>query len=235
MRTTPKGKYKIYAIAEQGNSTYGAREYHLIPLQLFTASSATSLGRTTTTATKGHRPPPILLNRRDINEFRVASLYATKNVLIGAWCKQPYSLVETCASLVDLARKHAETNGEQVQALAALHGLCPWIAKCMSRNGEGSLVLSNILQKNSDHETKQMLENLKKAIESPAEYTTMFQGPLWEALVREFCDQSSLAKEVELYKSKGAVLVDVVHMAETTDESYMKSAAGSMVRMYFVS
>ena len=34
MRTTPKGKYKIYAIAEQGNSTYGAREYHLLPLLL---------------------------------------------------------------------------------------------------------------------------------------------------------------------------------------------------------
>jgi len=70
MRTTPKGKYKIYAIAEQGNSTYGAREYHLLPLQLFTASSSSS---------------SLLLNRRDINEFRVASLYATKNVFLLNW------------------------------------------------------------------------------------------------------------------------------------------------------
>jgi hypothetical protein len=225
--TTPKGKFKVYSIAE-GKNKYGPREYHLMPLELL--ESTVDRGRN------------VILSRQEINEFRVASLYANKNVLIGAWCQQPYCLVETCAPLVDKAMKHAESNGEQVQALAALHGLCQWVNECISRDGEGSVVLSDFIRKEGD--AIDPLLPLLNAISSGSAQAvrSVFDNEetygrvlsVWDKLVREFCAQRKLAKEVELYRAKGAVLVDIIPMAENSD-TYLASAGGSMVRMYFVS
>jgi hypothetical protein len=173
-------------------------------------------------------------------------------VLIGAWCEEPFSLVETCAPLVDKAMKHEEIHGEQVQALAALHGLCDWIAECTARDGEGSAVLSSFLRRRVEHEDDGMINNTlipqfqsmgsngTRASAIQALQNTVWHSEVggkvqtvWDALIREFCEHPrGLAKEVELYRRKGAVLVDIIPKADESEE-YMASGGGSMVRMYF--
>lgn len=249
-RLTPKGKFKVYSLAE-GTNKYGPREYHLLPLQIFGGSSSEVLDHS-----GGRRG--VIVSRKRINEFRVASLYANRNVLIGAWCQEPFSIVETCAPLVDKAMKHAESNGEQVQALAALHGLCGWIAECVARDGEGSSVLHNILRRRvrqEDEDVANVLVHQFLSIGTTANSATTNRASaiqvlqstvmhnegdgkvqsIWDALIREFCNHpEALAKEVQLYRSKGAVLVDIIPKADESEE-YMASGGGSMVRMYFAS
>jgi hypothetical protein len=241
---TPKGKFKVYSIAE-GKNTYGPREYHLLPLQIFGGGSSDVLGR------GGRRRGGVVLSRKQINEFRVASLYANRNVLIGAWCQEPFSLVETCAPLVDKAMTHAEIHGEQVQALAALHGLCDWIAECTAQDGEGSAILSSFLRRRVEHGNNDVTNTLLPQFQSfgsndtrasaiQALQNTVWHSEVggkvqtvWDALIREFCEHPRvLAKEVELYRRKGAVLVDIIPKADESEE-YMASGGGSMVRMYF--
>ena len=54
-----------------------------------------------------------------------------------------YSLA--CGTLLDIAKEDASINGQQVQALAALDGLCHWVRQCLSNNGEGSTVLTGLI------------------------------------------------------------------------------------------
>ena len=226
-KNVPKGKYRIHIIAA-GKDTYGPREYHLIPHHLVIERHKASIN--------AHD------SKKMIMEEKVASLYASKNVLIGAWCRPPFSLIDTCSPLVERARRDAERNGEQVQAMASLYGLCDWVADCIRRGGQGSAVLSQIIkEREDDSEQRLQLEAVKSiATQSPdPEPNSMVDErlyrdaqPVWEALVREYCDHV-LAEEVDLYKSKGAVLVDVLHLAEKSDQ-YLKSAGGAMVRMFFL-
>jgi hypothetical protein len=55
-----------------------------------------------------------------------------------------YSLA--CGTLLDIAKEDASINGQQVQALAALDGLCHWARRCLSNNGEGSAVLTGLIR-----------------------------------------------------------------------------------------
>ena len=50
-----------------------------------------------------------------------------------------------CGTLLDIAKEDASINGQQVQALAALDGLCHWARQCLSNNGEGSSVLTGLI------------------------------------------------------------------------------------------
>ncbi len=168
----------------------------------------------------------------------MAPLYANRNVLIGAWCQEPFRLVETCAPLVDKAMKHAEIHGE-VQALVALHALCDWIAECMAWDGEGSAILSSFLRRGLEHGNYDMTNTLLPQFQSIGSHDTMssaiqaLQNTVWELLIREFCEHLSvLAKEVELYRRKGAVLVDIIPKADESEE-YTASGGRSMFRMYF--
>ena len=50
-----------------------------------------------------------------------------------------------CGSLLDVAKIDASINGQQVQALATLNGLCSWVSECLENNGEGSIVLKGLM------------------------------------------------------------------------------------------
>lgn len=50
-----------------------------------------------------------------------------------------------CGTLLDIAKEDASINGQQVQALAALDGLCHWVRTCLSNNGQGSTVLTGLI------------------------------------------------------------------------------------------
>jgi len=50
-----------------------------------------------------------------------------------------------CGSLLDVAKIDASINGQQVQALATLNGLCSWVSECLENDGEGSVVLKGLM------------------------------------------------------------------------------------------
>ena len=87
----------------------------------------------------------------------IASLNANRNVLFGARLHAPThrgegddedDLADYLAAtgpLLDIAREDAAINGQQVQALATLNGLCSWVRACLEKEGEGSDVLTGLL------------------------------------------------------------------------------------------
>jgi len=92
----------------------------------------------------------------------IASLNANRNILFGARLhveSPPTSTTDddgeyheyvarylsACGYLLDLAREDAARNGQQVQALATLNGLCSWVAECLDKDGEGSEVLTGLM------------------------------------------------------------------------------------------
>lgn len=50
-----------------------------------------------------------------------------------------------CGSLLEVAKIDASINGQQVQALATLNGLCSWVCECLEKDGEGSAVLKGLM------------------------------------------------------------------------------------------
>jgi hypothetical protein len=46
---------------------------------------------------------------------------------------------------LDVAKIDASINGQQVQALATLNGLCSWVSECLENDGEGSVVLKGLI------------------------------------------------------------------------------------------
>lgn len=104
-------------------------------------------------------------------ETLVASMNANRNVLFGARLHRSVLLsdedegggrcggvdggdnaryrteyLSACGCLLDLALEDSATNGQQVQALARLGGLCSWVASCLEDGGEGSSVLRSLMR-----------------------------------------------------------------------------------------
>ncbi len=89
----------------------------------------------------------------------VASLHANKNVLFGSRLHpQPHvaddddrdhrrsRYLHACGILLDVAREDASINGQQVQALASLDGLCEWASSCLDADdGGGSDVIVGLM------------------------------------------------------------------------------------------
>ena len=91
----------------------------------------------------------------------IASINANRNVLFGARLHHargidPSSVMDdgddyitnylaACGSLLDVAKIDASINGQQVQALATLNGLCSWVSECLENDGEGSVVLKGLI------------------------------------------------------------------------------------------
>ena len=67
----------------------------------------------------------------------IASLNANRNILFGAQLNVTndekenndyvHQYLAACGSLLDIAKEDASINGQQVQALSTLNGLCSWV------------------------------------------------------------------------------------------------------------
>jgi hypothetical protein len=124
-------QFTVQRELREGDNPYGIRRYLLLP------RSDNHLDDST-------QKPTI-----------IASINANKNILFGAQLhtKQSFSSNEdyiadyfaACEPLLDLAKEDASINGQQVQALAALNGLCSWVKECLDRDGEGSEVLTELM------------------------------------------------------------------------------------------
>ena len=104
-------------------------------------------------------------------ETLVASLNANRNVLFGARlhihrpalsdedegggeadARYRTDYLSACGPLLDLAKEDSATNGQQVQALARLGGLCSWVSDRLKDGGEGSSVLRALTQESAADE-----------------------------------------------------------------------------------
>lgn len=124
-------KFRVQRDLREGDNAYGIRRYLLLPRNDDDDEDPT-------------KKPTI-----------IASINANKNILFGAQLhtKQVNGTDEVyiadyfaaCEPLLDLAKEDASINGQQVQALATLKGLCSWVKGCLDRDGEGSEVLTALL------------------------------------------------------------------------------------------
>ena len=129
-------KFVIHRELGEGDNDYGMRRYLLLP-------------RPRGGESYDHRPPPA--------EGTVASLNANGNVIFGARMHARSSsavddgdgylgeYLAACGTLLDVAMEDAAMNGQQVQALCALDGLCAWVRGCLDKDGEGSDVLTGLM------------------------------------------------------------------------------------------
>jgi len=227
-KPSPKGKYRLHVI---GNKPFRPREYYLLPLNV--------------KLPKGKNPEDVTVAERTIiNKYKIASLFSHRTVLLGANCSKEYSLLKTCGPLVDRAIKELEIQGDQVQAWAALDGLCDWVANSLEKNGEGSEVISRLLEQHANGTGDENETDVMEAIRSIATgiprpgHAVVGEGTFrdgekaWIELSKEF-GETGLAEEVELYRSRGAEIAEVMHLADRSP-SYLKRAGGAMLRMFFL-
>eukprot|EP00579_Thalassiosira_antarctica_P010247 CAMPEP_0201911164 /NCGR_PEP_ID=MMETSP0903-20130614/2222_1 /ASSEMBLY_ACC=CAM_ASM_000552 /TAXON_ID=420261 /ORGANISM="Thalassiosira antarctica, Strain CCMP982" /LENGTH=368 /DNA_ID=CAMNT_0048445855 /DNA_START=26 /DNA_END=1132 /DNA_ORIENTATION=+ len=134
-------KFVIHRELKQGDNDYGVRRYLLLP-------------RTDEDGNEIQSP-----SEKNI----IASLNANRNILFGAKLHIHSSSSSTtsnddndddeyiteylaaCGSILDIAREDAAINGQQVQALCTLNGLCSWVKECLDRDGKGSDTLTRLM------------------------------------------------------------------------------------------
>ena len=141
-------KFAIHRVLKEGDDAYGIRRYLLVPR---TEDDVRDYD-----TSQGGEPHPSQV---------IASLNANKNVLFGAQLHTTSSsdderisqYLMACGFLLDIAREDAASNGQQVQALATLNGLCSWVSECFDNDGVGSDVLTSLIhgdqQPNNQHDT----------------------------------------------------------------------------------
>jgi hypothetical protein len=178
-------------IHRRGELPYGSRQYLLLPPHVEAEAAE----------------PSLLL----------ASLHAHRNVLFGAASK--YELKE-CLPLVHAALEDANTQGEQPQALATLHGLCDFVVDRLD-----TLELDQV--------SLEAVRAIATGIPRPG-HSVVGQGTFrdgadaWKVLAREY-----VSEEVQLYQAANAQVVDIELMADTS-APYLKSAGGAMARLFFL-
>ena len=197
--------------------------------------------------------------KKTIQKEIIASIYAHRNILFGASMKKEGDesrnrLIPTCGPLLDRAISHAEKEGEQVQAISTLHGLCDWVANLVQDyekkkgqnmsniNLESEIVQTILKDSVTFHAVKAIATNTPRQGHSVVGQGTYSDAKdAWMKLAKLYADQILHKKdehvimdhELSLYKSRGAESVAVEYLADTST-SYLKSAGGSMLRMYFM-
>jgi len=182
--------------------------------------------------------------RHQILSEKLASLYVSRNIVFGASSNS--DMLKYCGPLVDVAISRAEEEGDQVHAMATLHGLCDWVVNLLETaenpnstssseiTKEEKQVLGTIIPETISYEA---VKAIATGIPRPG-HSVVGQGTYrdgkdgWILLAKQFAEQQK-GGEVDLYKSKGAEPVEIEFLADTS-ERYLKSAGGSMLRMYFV-
>ena len=169
-RINVSDKFAIYRDLKEGHdNVYGVRRYLLLP--------RTEDDRYIDFNDENYTPKHV-----------IASLNANRNVLFGAQLHIINSTKTTsdeecnlttiannndddeyiskylaaCGSLLDIAKEDASINGQQVQALATLNGLCAWVTECLEKDGEGSNVLLGLIHGTQPNKLLQKDQDIDK-------------------------------------------------------------------------
>lgn len=198
-----------YQVHRRGDDGYGSREYMLLP------PNAT---------------PEDAVNDGSIN---VAALLAHRNIVFGARSFQGFALQEVCPPLVDMAVRDAGENGEQPQAIASLSGLCSWVEACLESKESLELESLRSMDPNAFEAVKAIATGVPRKGHSVVGAGTYRDGEDgWKKLATEYVERD-LAEEASLYRSLGARVVGIEHLADRNPE-YLSSAGGAMVRLFFL-
>mmetsp|Transcript_18116 Transcript_18116/g.22178 ORF Transcript_18116/g.22178 Transcript_18116/m.22178 type:complete len:157 (-) Transcript_18116:162-632(-) len=149
-------------------------------------------------------------------------------------------MISLFSVLVQSALPICEENGDQVEAIAALYGLCDWVRLCLDGK-EHSLEMERMKSTKPEmfESVKDMMDEILRCSDHQGQvaessmdiYKNAKKG--WKKLANEFAHIDQEAKEVALYRSCGAEIAVVLHLADTSPQ-YMKSSGGAMVKMYFI-
>jgi hypothetical protein len=193
-------------VHKRGDPGYGSREYLLLP------ANAT------------------LEQVKVEPKVSIASLFAHKNIIFGARVHHSsFEIVPACTPLLQAALQDAAIVGEQPQAMASLTGLSRFVRSCFDQD--------EIILKEMDVVTLEACKAMATGIPRPGHSVvgvgTYRDGQIgWEIFAREFVKRN-LSQEANLYKSKGAEVVGIEHLADKS-EAYLKAAGGAMCRLFFV-
>ena len=213
------------SVLVRGDLPYGSREYVLVP-------------------------PHITWNEVAVDKQLVlARLRAHNNILFGAAVAHAnLDLREWGVPLVQAAVLDAGSNGEQVQALATLHGLCAWVQEQMiewqaennngNNNTDDNKKTALLFARMTDVE-RQAVQAIATGVPRPG-HSVVGQGTYrdgqdaWIALAKRFVDsKQGGSPECALYIHQGAHVVQMEPMAETSP-AYLQSAGGVMARLFFL-
>lgn len=233
-----------------GNHPYGLREYFLMPVsdddagdgcnfvkkdeKHFRERSIGSL-RASGSVIFGARINKRLLTLSPSTTEEIPSLNAKNHLL----------------ALLDAALEDAVINGEQPQALGTLNGLCDWVTRSIESSRMKGDDNNRSVDDNQHQHYSHVIQNLRdtdsfsyEAIcaiatgiprkgHSVVGAGTYRDGKIgWAALAKEYVERG-FSNEAELYKSRGAQLVEIEHLAETQN-AYLKTAGGAMSRFFFL-
>ena len=170
-----------------------------------------------------------------VDKIQLARLSAHRNVIYGAKVIQRTLGAPThvCGELLDMALKDASSKGETPMAVASLQGLSKWVA----RGIRGEEVINSLKEiEETDEGTYEAVKAIATGIPRPG-HTVVGQGTYrdgkeaWSDIAEEYI-KLGMSDEAELYRSKGATLVAIEHLADTSREGLV-DAGGAMVRFQF--
>ena len=214
--TNSRDNYNINdaVVLVRGDAPYGSREYLLVPNRHVT-----------------------LEHVQADKSLVMASLRAHRNVLFGAAATANFDLplLVVGPPLVQTAVQDAGSNGEQVQALAALHGLSDWVQAQLLKKDDPAV--SATLFADMTEEELKAITSIATGIPRPG-HSVVGMGTYtageraWLHLAQAFATTTTCT-ECALYSSQGAQLVQMEHLAETLP-AYLRSAGGTMARFFFL-
>lgn len=162
-------------------------------------------------------------------KIAIASIRSYRNMVFGAKIfdenVKKYGLVKTCTPLLQTAMACTEAQGVQAQALSTLNGLCEFARKSIEEN---DVAITSKLDDQSLDACLAIASGIPHA-DNKDIFRAGKDG--WQLLAKEFIEQG-LAEEVDLYRSNGAEVVRIEHLADTS-EKYMKTAGGAMCLLFF--
>jgi hypothetical protein len=170
-----------------------------------------------------------------VDKIQLARLSANQNVIYGAKVVQRTLGTPThvCGELLDMALKDASSKGETPTAVVSLQGLSKWV----SRGIEGDNLINSLEEvKETDEGTFEAVKAIATGIPRPG-HSVVGQGTYrdgkeaWSDIAKEYLNLG-MSDEAELYRSKGATLVAIEHLADTSREG-LTDAGGAMARFQF--
>jgi hypothetical protein len=187
-------------------------------------------------------PNKTLLDLDRDTSIAVAALLAHRNMIFGARAFHSFTLQDVCGPLVDAAVEEAGVNGDQPQAMAALHGLSKWV-NLMLQDEEKDFPIpdsvTHLLTHLHNHDTVGLDAVRSIATGIPREgHSVVGEGTYrdgeqaWKSFASEYVELG-LSSEASLYQAHGGKLVSIEHLADKNPK-YMRSAGGAMARLFFV-
>lgn len=159
-------------------------------------------------------------------KYALASLRSHRNIIFGArlHAAENRSLVDVCGPLVERALDDCSAEGEQVQAVGALHGLSGWVVQ----NWDTFDLDDDITSKEAAYA---IATGIPRTGHSVVGQGTFRDGAkAWKRLAAAYVPHND---EAQLYMNHGAQLLHIEHMADTSSP-YLKSAGGAMARFLFL-